>query len=386
MHFYRYRFGSLLSIKEMMYNEIYFGSQKECNDPFDSKAFYQFPDDPIRWKRLLDQALQVEDTEFKKFLLEDLTSHLCSLSPVSLEDLVEQPFLDLPELRERFQQQTLQNMEAAIRRFISTYIPPTRYFACFSTVNAETLMWAHYANNHKGFCLIFKSIENKIKQDPNHKKRQIRRKTLKGIAPDMTYQMPADFEFQPIDYKANVEPLNAFQSLSSFVYGKELTEEEANTLRTNQQSHFRQKHHAWHYEKEYRTVLSPPPSWLFGGQQEYTPHERLFRYDPNQLVGIIFGARMPETEKIGIIEIINDMLDRRYDNAVYPFIRFDFITFNAKLSTNQRSIEIHPREILGVSSLKFGEKDFDRRYQEWKDGWGFERKSERESGRVHVPK
>ncbi|MCF6404455.1 DUF2971 domain-containing protein [Chitinophaga filiformis] len=372
MHYYRYRHGSLLSIKELMYNEIYFGSPRECNDPFDSKAFYEFPNDPVRWRRLLDQALTVQDKDFKKMLLDDLTNHMCSRSPITLEDLSDRPFFNEPPLAGRFQEQTLINMELAVRRFINTYIPPTRYFTCFSKLDSDTLMWAHYANNHRGFCLIFKAIDNKLKQDGQFKKRQIRRSTPKGITQEMTYGMPKEFEFQPIDYRAVVEPLNAFKCLSAFVYGETLSADQIDELRLEQNSHFVQKHHSWHYEKEYRLILPPPPSWLFGGHFEYTPHERLFHYAPNQLVGIIFGARMSDHEKDAITEILSDMLDRRHDKVTYPFISFDFVKFEAKLSASQREIEVQPVEILGFNGMKQGDKDFEQRYTRWKEGWGLE--------------
>ena len=39
MLYYRYRSGSELSIKELIYDELYFASQAECNDPYEGKIF-----------------------------------------------------------------------------------------------------------------------------------------------------------------------------------------------------------------------------------------------------------------------------------------------------------------------------------------------------------
>lgn len=39
-------------------------------------------------------------------------------------------------------------------------------FLCFSSVYSEPLMWAHYAENHKGVCLGFKTKEDLIKIVP----------------------------------------------------------------------------------------------------------------------------------------------------------------------------------------------------------------------------
>ena len=37
MLYYRYRSGSELSVKELIYDELYFASRAECNDPYEGK-------------------------------------------------------------------------------------------------------------------------------------------------------------------------------------------------------------------------------------------------------------------------------------------------------------------------------------------------------------
>ncbi len=53
MLYYRFRTFSELTLKELLYNEMYFASPEECNDPFDSKTFYTFPSDKYRWSKLI---------------------------------------------------------------------------------------------------------------------------------------------------------------------------------------------------------------------------------------------------------------------------------------------------------------------------------------------
>ena len=43
--YYRYRSGSELSIKELIYDELYFASREECNDPYEGKTFATFSKD-----------------------------------------------------------------------------------------------------------------------------------------------------------------------------------------------------------------------------------------------------------------------------------------------------------------------------------------------------
>jgi len=98
MHYYRYRSDSELSLKELIYNEIYFASPKESNDPFDSKSFYEFPHDTIRWSRLLNQVLHIPDEKFNAQLLDNLGAHICKQAVRSSEDVLGSPFLNLAPL------------------------------------------------------------------------------------------------------------------------------------------------------------------------------------------------------------------------------------------------------------------------------------------------
>lgn len=369
MLYYRYRPGSEISFKELLYNEIYFGSQEECNDPYDCKVFYEFPQDRIRWKRLLEQTLQIDDAVFKSMLINRLTKHICAKPPTTLESLMTIPFLNNFPLNNEMQESTLINMEEAIRRFIKIYIPATQYFACFSTTPSQVSMWSHYANNHRGFCLIFKAINNKLQQSNAYSQKQIRRETPNGLAQNMSYAMPKEFTFQAVDYRKKVEPLNAFKCLSQFIYGDEVDDKKRDELWQEQYSHFLQKELSWQNEMESRLILSPPPSWLFGKHIPYTNHERLFHYQPTQLVGIITGARISENDRNRILEIVTEKKEQTY-LAKKPYILFDFVTFEARLSTEQRIIEIHPTHILGATSLKPGDKGFDDRLSQWEKGWG----------------
>jgi len=59
MLYYRYRPGGELSLKELRYNEIYFSSAAESNDPYDGKVFLSYKFDRDKWKRLLELAWEI---------------------------------------------------------------------------------------------------------------------------------------------------------------------------------------------------------------------------------------------------------------------------------------------------------------------------------------
>jgi len=368
MHYYRFRPDSELSFKELIYNEIYFGSPEECNDPFDSKSFYEFPHDSERWYRLLDQSLHIPDKQFKDYLLNDLVSHILEMPVMTLDKLMNEPFFDIPPLNTRMQKQTLINMETAIRTNISNYIPAKRFFACFSKTCVESRMWSHYASSHRGYCLIFQSIEEKLHVSSEKKRRSISRVTPKSFAPQMSYSLPESFVFTDIEYKTEVEPLNAFKCLTAYIYG-ETQEEDMDTLRREQESHYQQKAIEWDYEQETRAILTPPPAYLFGEPIDYTAHEKLFHYQPTQLVGIIFGAMMPQNQKDRLKEIIYEKTHSNY-LLEKPYTKFDFVIHEAHLSPNQRTLTIKPVELLSAMHYRPGDAEFEQLYNRWKNGEG----------------
>ena len=65
MLYYRYRPFSELSLKELMYDELFFASAEECNDPHECWDFLAFPADYDKWRRLLELAWKNVDEKVK---------------------------------------------------------------------------------------------------------------------------------------------------------------------------------------------------------------------------------------------------------------------------------------------------------------------------------
>lgn len=373
MHFFRYRPCSELSFKELLYSEIFFTSPEECNDPFDSKAFYSFPPDADRWRRLVEQALPIKDknSEVEKFH-RGITNILTRICPINLDAFLEHKTLGLEALG--FEETQLLDIVKRIKDLVQLYIPSTRYFASFSRSNNFITMWSHYASNHAGFCLIFKSVDNSLRQCAINTKRQVIRKT-NGLLGQVSYEFPESFEFKKVDYRRRVYPINAFENLSKYIYGPE-TNGNNEALKRRQELHYLQKQFSWSQEKEMRLVLPPPLSFIMGGHTPYTKQERLFHYEPEQLVGIIFGARMKQEDKQRMHEILIERKDRLSHNFQKRPFNFNFVIFEAKLSTRQREVEINPIEIMSHPSINPGDKDFERLYKEWQQGWGWKKNGE----------
>lgn len=185
--------------------------------------------------------------------------------------------------------------------------------------------------------------------------------------------MPDKFEVIDIEYKSKVKQLDAFLYMPVFVSGDVENEKERLKINEKQEVYFKQKGKSWKYEEECRLILSSPFPWLFGEQIEYSNQERLFHYEPSQLVGIVYGARMSPEKCKHIEEILKERKEWYHYQSNYKRIIFNFMEFKSKLSFNQREVEIIPYRLDTVKPIYYGGKDFDRLYNDWITGVGFER-------------
>ena len=138
-----------------------------------------------------------------------------------------------------------------------------------------------------------------------------------------------------------------------------------------QERQYLEKHKSWSYEQEVRLLLKAPLAWLMGEHMSFTKHERLFHYQPTQLVGIITGPLMREEYRQQIYEIIRDRVSRHsYTGDGVKTEVFDFVFFEAELEDDDRHIEVTPTKILSLSQeTNKSDNGFDEKYQEWLDGW-----------------
>lgn len=385
MLYYRFRPSSELSFKELLYSEIYFASTEECNDPFDSKSFYEFEPDFVRWKKLFEFSLG-KLSEIFPSLASNAAEKVIKDGAVTFDDVLSMDFIDLFRVAANSDNPYFLNMaSASVMRTLNLYKPQSNYYVSFSKRCDEPLMWSHYANRHEGFCLVFRSIDGALHQNKLAKKDSIRRDTPNSFSPSISQEIPSKFLFQDIEYPQTVELLNAFDRFPQLISMRNLSEEERITLVSKQESHYFQKHNSWGYEEESRITLRAPHPWLFGDRIEYTPQERLLRYEPSQLVGLILGARMSESNKTRIRQIIEDRSEHIARQTNYKRVIFDFLLQEAKLSTRHRQITIAPIQFIGRgNSSKPGDENFSALLDNWKSGDGIEIDGTRAT-RVNIP-
>jgi hypothetical protein len=371
MFYYRFRTASELAIKELMYDEIYFASTQECNDPFDGKTFLVFEADKDKWKRLLELAWKNYNNPNRQIWEEQLSEYLARIESLTYDAALKLDYVQvLQSLESPPDPITAFMLGNQITNFLDLYRPKDICFASFSRANNELLMWAHYASMHQGYCLIFKAIDNKLYQCTKRKRKSIQRNTPKGIAPQMSYGIPESFDFQDVSYSLDSISNDPAYYLPQPVFGQELDEHERNDIITKKNQQYLVKHDCWSYEQESRLILYPPDAYLFGEHVEYSQNERLFHYQPNQLVGIILGARMEDKQKIRIREIVKERMERIGHEPSKNSPVFNFVLFQATLPDSQREVVVNPEEIFTLSGT-IGKNDskFEKSLQEWKDGY-----------------
>lgn len=133
---YKYESFSIQSLLNLKRQTIYFAPPSGFNDPYDCA--------------LKAQIAEPTDSEIqslrKVYLAQDWPDHLkARFEKIPIEEL--KPYL---------YRAAREASEQVIEKFIQS-----RGVSCFSEVNDELLMWAHYSDKYTGFCLEF-STNNEL--------------------------------------------------------------------------------------------------------------------------------------------------------------------------------------------------------------------------------
>ena len=374
MLYYRYRPFSEFSLKELMYDELFFASAEECNDPHECWDFLQFPPDYDKWHRVLELAWKNVDEKVKTPFYDIVCNYLVAKSPVTVCEVLSEeffhPLLEKDCLKNPFSYSLLINLVD----FLNTYLKEKRYFVSFSKTPDNYLMWSHYANQHDGFCLIFKSLNDCLYQAKKQMREKINIERNFGIQVHVSEYIGPKFKFCDVIYGEKSALIDPFFYFPQYVSKcKVENEQERLVFFEKLERHYLEKGACWGYEHESRLLLPNSMSWITGGKVEYTKYQRLFHYDPSQLVGIIFGSRMTQENRSRIKEIVDEKIDSRLTAASNEKRFFKFVYFETKLSSKERKLELEPLEINSLSThIKNDDASFEREYEEWKKGWCLE--------------
>jgi len=197
------------------------------------------------------------------------------------------------------------------------------HVACFAANPADASMWATYGDSHRGACLKFKVGVN----GQAHPTLSLNRMTgwrgsskggiepIYGVVPHPFYKVAYTAAYPEIDFFRSIGRLPV-PALNGFWYRGEDGETSACRTPSFDTDEWRKKYWEnfqagttcktaeWAHEEEYRLTLH-------ASMLDFSdPTTRKLTYNFADLSGIIFGAKMPQEDKLKIVRIIADKCRR----------------------------------------------------------------------------
>ncbi|MGR6862279.1 DUF2971 domain-containing protein [Aliivibrio salmonicida] len=345
MLLYRYRSASELSFKELIYNELYFASKEELNDPFDGESYYHFPPHKALWIRLLNEVNANEKevmfdlpTGIDATHIDFIATALSQREPISFEEVMRGRLTDIftDIVSEQKDINDLQKnigwFSKAVQHYLSYHNPKSGCFVSLSATGSDHLMWGHYGAQHSGFSLIYRTIDGAIGQDPVNYKNSV------DVSNNYSISVPNMLPCSKVEYSEKVDYHNACWLLPRHLISDldciDLSEIKNHWDKSD--NFLSSKHISWEYEKEYRLILR--------GAEGLSSLNRLFHYDSSQLVGIVFGSKISDNNKKRIKEIVKHKKESRLHSNCASY-SFPFVFFQADRSFN-REIDIVADEVF----------------------------------------
>lgn len=234
-----YRFRSVnrerleRSSRIFTHNELYFASPVQLNDPWESKPHIAIG----------DLSAPAHRAKFVKYMLPIMMGQAPENDPTEVRKWLE----NLPQNRVKILSQEQRDQ---YHRSLE------RYRICsFSDNAAHPLLWSHYSDSHRGFCLEFDASTD-----------------IFGDAMKVTYQN----EYPSIDITESDGDINLRLSVLT-------------------------KAQFWAYEGEYRLVsMEPSEPWA------HPVNDHVFQYPAHLLTGVIFGCQMPQADRELIMQWSGD--------------------------------------------------------------------------------
>lgn len=327
---YKYRPLTESLFKELYYQEIYFASYEELNDPMDLSARMDFtPTEPGRiefftWlafktavqlkasgvtaqqKKQMGEIRAYNQNEELRLktqheifeLLQEEAKEQGCVNPETAIDLLHGVLrkLGLPLDEEAF----MAELKRLTRKFLEN-----SYASCFSEKNDDFLMWSHYAGKHSGICLEFAvGFRGRFPYRMPHPKSYDKKDFPDGMDRRETEESVFWEKLHPIEYQAEQPSINFFDFAPAFdnedhcdLIG--LSKPWAHEFAWKLQQAFSVKTLPWAYEKEWRAIQIH-----FGEPQ--LPEERIMHYPIEFLSAVYFGIRTPEAVKKRIYRLFRE--------------------------------------------------------------------------------
>lgn len=317
MKFYKYRPLSELLFKELYYQEIYFASYAELNDPLDMSIQIEFRPPEInyvnnllyfinRWQfihenykcfrqyNIFPKYKNLRDRIWKK------TNDYSPLESISLEKITEIIETSINELSSDFYFDSNIFKSEVVKLYTKFF--KKSYVSCFSETNNNFLMWSHYASRHTGICLEF-TVENRsfpFELVDSHNKNSAEYE--EGLATWQGRSIRYEDEIRQVHYQPILPNINFFNF--SYIFANEddcdvigISKSWMHPYANELANKFLIKMPAWEYEKEWRIIS------INFETNEY-PEKRIRNYPLEYLTGIYFGINTSTEVKNRIIAMM----------------------------------------------------------------------------------
>ncbi len=300
---FRFRSMSALSLKELMYNELYFSYPDELNDPLDLGAeltvtsgsnyvyeyFISAAFKAINIPR--SDNISKKELDFSRTVARECANETRNINifftkenKIWLNQQYNEAELD-PNKYERFY--------SSLVNILANLFPDNLQSISFSDDCRNPLLWSLYSNKHSGFSIILSPTDKKIRlkeyMGTEYKEHEFYEvKYGIDISVDLSLMFNENKEF---DYR------NLYSK-----YFPSLSEKALLTKNSN-----------WYKENELRIHLGVNTcfSHIEAEAKRKTSVERIHYYDPEQFVGIIYGYAMPSKDR----EEINKVLKLKKQNC-----------------------------------------------------------------------
>ena len=294
---YRFRSCNENSVNALKKDEVWGSSILQFNDPYECVPFYDMGLINNNINRILSpQEVLIKLKDVKAGKVPEQLREICS------PDVLEQMVQSIPDgLAEDIIREKIVDFKEKIKEFVSKdfnkiiekfYIDiqsaeAQRQIACFSEQNDSTLMWGHYADSHRGFCLEynFQEVLKKCSCDCNDRRGCNNFMLNFSIAPviynDIRFDATTYLSTVLQDYLCKVSqiPMELYHEDTLIISKCLLT-----------------KSKDWEYEKEWR---------LFSRayNEQYKPYRMLTQLRPKAL---FMGVKMDKEKELELYSICKE--------------------------------------------------------------------------------
>jgi Protein of unknown function (DUF2971). len=348
----------------VLYNELYFSSINELNDPYDTRIGFIFKGYVTKYQKLFEfcfkkyftnidyyntaKYLAKHDRTYEELILEIRSGRFHKLL-----------YEDIKIMNDISMDRVINTLIPILIIYIKSCVEKYSYICSFSTKYDNPLVWSHYADQHRGMAFIFRPFNNKLYQDPMSR-------DIKYTKTDGTIKyrgIPINYEVENVIYQKKVDMIDGFVCFNEYIYGQKISSDVRNDYINKWLSSAKKKYYEWSYEYEKR-IIDYDDGFASktdeNGKTIKSSIERIFHYDPTQLVGIIFGSMMKQ-ENIAIMKqlIYKKRGDVFTKSGLLPFFYF----IEAKINERKYELDMEVLDLIDGENHKIDTTKYDEIYE-----------------------